>query len=83
MAKGYSLSAVILSFNSEKKIGNCLASLAGWADEIIVVDGNSSDKTVDIVKSFNARAYKHDFLGSFAEERNFGTEKANSEWVYG
>lgn len=81
MASGYSLSAVILSSNSEKKIGKCLESLRGWADEIIVIDGQSTDGTVKIAESYGARVYSHPFLGSFARERNFGTEKCKSEWI--
>jgi ADP-heptose:LPS heptosyltransferase len=81
MPKGYSLSAVVLSNNSEKKIGSCLESLKGWADEVIVVDGGSTDNTIKIAEGFGAHVYSHPFLGSFAAERNFGTDKAISEWV--
>lgn len=81
MAKEYSLTAVVLSYNSEKKIARCLQSLAGWADEIIVVDGLSTDKTIEIARAYGARVYSHSFLGAFSEERNFGIEKAKNEWV--
>src|SRR3989338_11137661 len=81
MTKNYSLSAVILSRNSEKKIEKCLSSLKDWADEIILVDGGSADDTVKTAERFNARIYSHQFLGSFAEERNFGTDKPSNEWV--
>ncbi len=81
MPKNYSLSAVILSKNSEKKIEKCLASISGWADEIILVDGGSTDSTVKIAERFGAHVHSHKFLGSFAEERNFGTAKASGEWV--
>ncbi|MFA5008026.1 MAG: glycosyltransferase family 2 protein [Candidatus Omnitrophota bacterium] len=81
MPKGYSLSAVVLSRNCEKKIEQCLASLRGFADEVIVIDGESTDNTKEIVTRFGAKLYSHKFLGSFAKERNFGTDNANSEWV--
>jgi ADP-heptose:LPS heptosyltransferase len=81
MPKNYTISAVVLSKNSEKKIGKCLESLKGWADEIILVDGQSTDNTVDIAKGFGAVIVSHPFLGSFAAERNSGTEKAKSDWV--
>jgi|GEM_PF-372638 len=81
MPKNYSISAVILSKNSEKKIGKCLFSLKGWADEIIIVDGGSTDDTVKIAERSGARVYPHPFSGSFAGERNFGTDKASSDWV--
>jgi glycosyltransferase involved in cell wall biosynthesis len=81
MPKGYLLSAVVLSCNSEKKIARCLNSLLGWADQIILVDGQSKDNTIKIAKEFGAQIYSHKFLGSFAKERNFGTEKATGEWI--
>jgi len=81
MNKDYSITAVVLSKNSEKKIENCLKSLKGWADEIIVVDGESGDDTVKIAQRYGAQVYSHKFLGAFSAERNFGTDKAGSEWV--
>ncbi len=44
------ISATILAFNEEKRIGACLESLRGIADEIIVVDSGSTDRTVDICR---------------------------------
>jgi len=81
MPKSSSLSAGVLSRNSEKKIGQCLASLQGFADEIIVVDGDSCDNTREIVLNSGAKFYSHKFLGSFAAERNFGTDSASGDWV--
>lgn len=81
MPKEYSLSAVVLSCNSAKKIAACLDSLKGWADEIIIVDGNSSDNTRQIAESRGVSFYAHSFLGAFSEERNFGAEKAKGEWI--
>jgi len=81
MGKPYSLSAVILAKNSKEKIAGCIKSLSGWADEIIVVDGQSEDGTAELAKGLGAAVYSHKFLGSFAQERNFGTEQAHSAWV--
>lgn len=81
MPKGYSLTAVVLSFNSAKKIPACLDSLRGWVDEIIVIDGDSRDNTRQIAESYGASFYTHSFLGAFSEERNFGAEKAKGDWV--
>lgn len=81
MVKGYSLSAVILSKNSQGKIADCINSLKTWADEIIVIDGLSQDNTLEIAKENGAVVFSHKFLGSFAAERNFGTEQAHSDWV--
>ncbi len=81
MQKGYSISAVVLSNNSEKKIGKCLESLKDWADEIIIIDGESADNTVKIAEKFGAKVYSHKFLGAFSAERNFGTDKASGDWI--
>ncbi len=74
------ISIVMLSYNSEKKIRHSLDSVK-WADEIILVDSFSKDKTVDIAKEYGARIYQHDFLG-YARERKFGISKARNDWVF-
>jgi len=48
------LSAVVITFNEEERLRPCLESLA-WADELIVVDAESSDKTVQIAREFTDR----------------------------
>jgi glycosyltransferase involved in cell wall biosynthesis len=74
------LSVVILAKNEEARIGRCLAS-AAWADELIVVDGLSTDRTAEICRGFGARVISRPFSGSFAEERNAGLEAALGDWV--
>lgn len=74
------ISVVIIAKNEEKKIALCLDSVK-WADELIVVDGFSRDKTVEIAKSFGAKVIQHKFTGSFADDRNIGMENASNAWV--
>lgn len=74
------ISACIISFNEEKKIGDCLKSLAGIADEIIVVDSNSTDNTVNIAKKYTDKIVFQDFLG-FIEQKNFALEQAEHDWI--
>jgi glycosyltransferase involved in cell wall biosynthesis len=81
MPDKFTIAAVVLTRNSEKKISACLSSLKGWADEIILVDGNSTDKTKIIAEELGAKVFQHAFLGSFAKERNFGADQAKSEWI--
>ncbi len=70
---------VIIAKNEEKNIVGCLESVS-WADEIVVVDGGSIDKTKQISKKFGASVF--DFLSNdFSERRNLGTEKIKSYWV--
>lgn len=76
----FMISVIILTKNEEKNIDECLSTVS-WADEIIVVDDNSDDKTVDIAKKKNARVFTRSLDGDFSAQRNFGLEKAKGEWV--
>ncbi|MDP3722429.1 MAG: glycosyltransferase [Candidatus Omnitrophota bacterium] len=74
------LSVVVLTKNEEPRIARCLESVR-WADEIIVVDGASTDRTPEICRSFGATVVSHAFDGSFATDRNLGMQHAHGEWV--
>jgi len=74
------ISACIISFNEEKKIEDCLKSIAGVVDEIIVVDSGSTDKTIDIAKKYTDKIYHHDFEG-FVKQKNFTLTKASHDWI--
>lgn len=73
------ISAVILAKNEEKNIEDCLKSLK-WCDEVIIVDDNSIDKTVNIAQGMGAKIYLRS-LDNFSNQRNFGLTKVNGEWV--
>ncbi len=74
------LSVVVLTKNEEKNIQRCLQSVAGWANEIVVVDDESSDRTVDIVSRYTDRIIirKMDIEG---RHRNFAYAQAKNLWV--
>ena len=74
------ISACIISFNEEEKIEDCLKSLAGIADEIVVVDSNSTDNTVAIAQKYTDRIILQDFLG-FIEQKNFAVQQAKNDWI--
>lgn len=77
------LSAIILTKNEEKNIIDCLDSLS-FVEEIIIIDDNSIDKTEAIIKRYtkkNIRFYSHPISGDFSLQRNYGLEKATSDWV--
>ena len=73
------LSVVVIALNEEDRIRDCLASVA-WADEIVVVDAGSDDKTVAIAREFTDHVVVHPWQG-FAAQKNFGIERATGEWV--
>lgn len=74
------ISAVVLTKNEEKNLSDCLESIK-WCDEIVIIDDNSTDKTIDIAKKFNAKIFTHSLDNNFASQRNFGLEKAQGDWV--
>ncbi|HKZ34421.1 MAG TPA: glycosyltransferase family 2 protein [Patescibacteria group bacterium] len=73
-------SVVLAVFNEEKNIRECLESVK-WADEIIVVDGTSTDKTVEIVKEFTPHVFETDNKQLFHINKNMAIEKATGDWV--
>ncbi len=74
------ISAVIITFNEENNIARCISSVKGLADEILVVDSFSTDKTVEICKSFNVRLIEQEFLG-YIEQKNFALDLATHEYI--
>ena len=75
------ISAVIMTLNEEKNIGNALRSVAPWVDEIIVVDMYSDDRTVEIAHSFGAKVFLHEKKRLADPARNFSQEKATGDWI--
>jgi glycosyltransferase involved in cell wall biosynthesis len=73
------LSVVIITLNEEAKIRDCLGSVK-WADEIIVVDSCSQDKTVEVSKEYTSKVYQREFTG-FGEQKNFALSKARGDWI--
>ena len=76
------ISACILTKNEVENIEKCLQNIAPYVDEIVIVDGFSADRTVEIAKKYTDKIYQKEFSGSFAVERNYGIEKSNGNWVF-
>jgi len=74
------LSAVIIAKNEEDRIEPCLRSLAGWADEIIVVDSGSEDRTVEISRRYTPCVIETHWRG-YGKQKQFALEAAGGEWV--
>jgi len=74
------LSAVIITFNEERNIGRCIDSLVGIADEILVIDSFSTDRTEAICREKGVRFLQHPFEG-YIEQKNFALDQAVNEHV--
>jgi hypothetical protein len=73
------ISVIIITGNEEKNIRDCLKSVS-WADEIIVVDSESTDLTVKIVKEFTEKVFIHKWEG-FALQKSYALNLAKNDWI--
>jgi glycosyltransferase involved in cell wall biosynthesis len=73
------LSVAIITKNEEANLARTLASVQ-FADEIVVLDSASTDRTVEIAREFNARVYDEPWRG-FAGSKNSAIEKCNGTWI--
>jgi glycosyltransferase involved in cell wall biosynthesis len=74
------LSVAIITFNEEANIRRTLASVREVADEIIVVDSHSTDRTVEIAREFGAKVFIEDWKG-FAAQKNSALDKCTCDWI--
>ena len=74
------ISAYIIAYNEEEKIADCVNTVL-WADEVIVADSHSTDRTAEIAESLGAKVVQVDFEG-FGKLRNSAIEHCQGEWIY-
>lgn len=76
------LTAIILTKNEEKNLPECLESLHGFAERVVVVDSKSTDCTLDIAKKFNADIYTNEFI-NYAKQFNWAIDHTNitTKWT--
>jgi glycosyltransferase involved in cell wall biosynthesis len=73
------ISAVIITKNEEKNIRDCLKSL-DFVNEIIIVDAESNDRTIEIAKKFTKKIYVRKW-DNYANQKNYGILKAKNNWI--
>ncbi|MFQ5520256.1 MAG: glycosyltransferase family 2 protein [Candidatus Methylomirabilia bacterium] len=73
------LSVTVITWNEEERLRACLESVA-WAHEIVVVDAESADKSVEIAREFTDRIWIRPWPG-FAAQKNFALDQTSGEWV--
>jgi glycosyltransferase involved in cell wall biosynthesis len=73
------LTVTVITWNEEERLRRCLDSVA-WADELVVVDAGSEDKTVQIARSFTDHVVVRPWDG-FAPQKNFALTRATGDWI--
>ena len=74
------LSVIILAKNEEVRIEDCIKNVADWAEEIVVVDDESTDRTVEIASKYTDKIFKRK-MELEGRQRNFGANQAKFDWV--
>lgn len=80
-SKTQSLSVCLIVKNEEKFLAQCLKSVREIAQQLIVVDTGSTDRTVEIAKEFGAEIYSHTWNDDFSAARNAALEHATGDWI--
>lgn len=75
------LSVVLATYNEEKNLPDCLDAVRGIADELVVVDGSSTDKTCEIARSYGAYVIKTNNPPIFHINKNKAIDRATCEWI--
>jgi len=75
------ISAAMIVRNEERFLEDCLVSLQGFADEVVIVDTGSSDRTREIATAHGARLYDMAWRDDFSLARNFALDQASGDWI--
>ena len=73
------VSVVVITKNEEHNLHECLQSVR-WADEIVVVDAESTDRTVEVARKYTDKVVVRPWPG-FGPQKNFGMDQASSDWI--
>src|SRR5690625_4581747 len=76
------LSVCMIVKNEEKVLERCLESIHGIADEIVIVDTGSTDKTKEIATKYTDKLYDFKWINDFSKARNYAASKAIGEWIF-
>jgi len=76
-----SLSVIIPTYNAEIFISELLSMICPWADEVIICDSFSTDKTLDIARKENVRILQHEYINS-SNQKNWALNHAMHDWVF-
>lgn len=74
------VSAVVIVYNEEKNLRECLETVR-WADEIVIVDSHSPDRTVEIAREFTDKIFQREYKGQIDKKR-FAVSQASHDWIF-
>lgn len=74
------ITAVVLTHNDELRIVDCLEKLS-FADELIIIDDNSNDRTIELCKNFTSKIYVRELKNNFASQRNYALNFVTGQWI--
>jgi glycosyltransferase involved in cell wall biosynthesis len=80
-ATGMTMSLCMIVKDEESMLGQCLAAVRDWVDEIVVVDTGSTDRTMEIAREHGARVLQTTWTGDFSQARNVSFDAATSDWI--
>ncbi|MCF8247862.1 MAG: glycosyltransferase family 2 protein [Saprospiraceae bacterium] len=75
-----SITAVVISQNEARTIGQCVAALRKVCDEVLVLDSASTDGTIEICEKLGAKVLQQEWLG-YSQTKNVGNEMASNDWI--
>jgi glycosyltransferase involved in cell wall biosynthesis len=75
------ISTIVITHNEEERIGRCLASVAPFSDEIVVVDSFSTDATVEIAREHTALVFQNEWPG-YSAQKEYAVERSSGEWIF-
>jgi glycosyltransferase involved in cell wall biosynthesis len=74
------IGCAVVSFNEEKNLQSCLES-AKWMDEIVVVDSFSTDRTIEIARTYTDKIFQRPWNG-FGDQKNYAMDQVSTDWVF-
>jgi len=75
------LAVVLMTKNEEARLADCLDRVAGWADEIVIIDDCSTDRTVEVARRYTDKIFRIPSEDDHYAQWNRGIDRASSEWV--
>lgn len=76
------ISSALATYNEEKNIVDCLQSLKNFADEVVIVDGSSTDRTAELAENLGAKVIKTTNKPMFHKNKNLAIKNCHGQWVF-